>query len=192
MRSAFLFPLLLLALGMHAETPVDRNKQLARRFLDNVWFAGKAEEAAKYIAPEVIVNDPRRGLGLRESPETQARQARQWCVESGDCAASEIVAQVAEGDRVSTYWVLRWNPKGTWAGLLAGTLGQSPVERRAVSLFRFDESGRIVEMSSLRDDLGILTDQGYVNLLIVIVFALGGALGMCLMWLLRRMVRHAA
>lgn len=183
----------LMALSAAAQDQVERNKALASHFLQDVWFTGKAEEAVKYVATEVIVNDARRGLGLRENARTQQHQIWRWCVEKGDCAASEVVAQVAQGDLVATYWILRWSPKRLWEGLLAGALGRSPVERRAMSIFRFDESGKIVEISNLRDDLGILTDQGYVNLLVVVIFALGGALGMSLMWvLIRRTRRHAA
>ncbi len=183
----------LAGLPVCAQSQAERNKLQASHFLRDVWFAGKAEDAVKYVAPEVIVNDARRGLGLRENPKTQQQQVWRWCVERGDCAASEVVSQVAEGDLVATYWIVRWSPKRFWEGLLAGALGKSSVERRAMSVFRFDDDGKIVEISILRDDLGILTDQGYANFLVVVIFALGGALGMSLMWvLIRRTRRHAA
>ena len=170
----------------------ERNKAAARRYFEEMLFRGKPELAAGLVAPEYISNDQRRGKGVTVHLQSLQQTVQDWCGTGGDCTKSEIVSMVADGDQVATYVMFRQEPKGTLRALMAAVLGDVPLERPAINMMRFNDQGKIVEMSLMRDDLGILADQGYVNLVLVFVFALGGALGMSLMYLLARVRRRRA
>lgn len=191
---ALLGPLVLIATPAYPQdsSAAQRNKQIARDFYEKVWFHGDAEAASRYFAPTYRINDPGRGFGLTEHARTQIDIARQWCRDRGDCRSSQIVSQVAEGDTVATYWVLRLQPQGTFARPIATLFGRVPLERRIVNIMRFNADGRIIETSNLRDDFGMLADLGYINLAILSLFALGGAFGMALMWFTIRFTRRRA
>ena len=79
----------------------DENRELARRFFEEVW--NERDEAAidRYIAADAAGNDPTFGAG-REAFRTQWRQ---WQAAFPDLhfAVEEIVA---EGDVVVTRWTL--------------------------------------------------------------------------------------
>lgn len=199
MQIALIFLLLMPVFAVQPEdlqtsgtATVERNKAAARRYFEEMLFRGKPELAAELVAPQYVSNDQRRGNGVNMPLESLQQTVREWCGAGGDCTKSEIVSMVADGDRVATYLIFRQEPKGTLRALMAAALGDVPLARPAINMMRFNEQGKIVEMSLMRDDLGILADQGYVNLVLVFVFALGGALGMSLMYLLARVRRRRA
>ena len=181
--------LALLVFPLFAAEEQDRNQALARRYFEEAWMKGNAAVAAEIFAPKYKSFDPRGRMGAEESSDVQVNIVRQWCAEGGDCSGSEIVWQMAEGDRVATYWILRYRPKKFPATLIASIFGRVPMERRVLSVFRF-ENGRVTETVNQRDDLGIYADFGIYSAGAVTVFALGGALGMFLMWFIRRPVRR--
>lgn len=181
--------LALLPLSLFADEEQDRNKALARRFFEEAWFKGNPQAAAEIFAPRYKAFDPRGRMGVEESASAQVNIARQWCVENGDCSKSEIVWQMADGDRVATYWIFRQTPRKPLLRLLASLFGQVPIERRMMNVFRFD-NGRIVETTNQRDDLGIYADMGLINTGIIVIFALGGAIGIALVWFVNKAVRR--
>jgi predicted SnoaL-like aldol condensation-catalyzing enzyme len=181
--------LALLPLSLFASEEQERNKALARRFYEEAWFKGNPQAAVEIFAPRYKVFDPRGRMGVLEPASAQADIARRWCVDNGDCSKSEIVWQMADGDRVATYWIFRQMPRKPLLRLLGLFFGQVPIERRIINVFRFD-NGRIVEMTNQRDDLGIYADMGVINTGIVALFALGGAMGIGLVWLINKIVRR--
>jgi hypothetical protein len=185
----FLFLGLAPALAAAADEAGERNKMLARRFLEEAWFLGHSAYAAEAFAPRYVVFDARQRSGIEESRDVQVNLARQWCTGGADCSKSEIMWQVAEGDRVATYWVFRYQPSGALARTMAGMFGRLPVEAPVVNIFRF-EDGKIVEAVNQRDDLGIFQGMGVLNLAIVVTFALGGALGILLSVILQKAMRR--
>ena len=184
--------LLLCALPLMAqEAPEpDHNKALARSYFAESWFRGNPEAVRRFLAPSYQVFDPRGREGAMEGPEVQVNIIRRWCVDNGDCSGSRILYQVAEGDRVLTAWTFRQRQKRLFTKVLAGALGRDPVERPMLSIFRIRD-GRIVEMTSLRDDLGIYADLGLLNFAVLMLWALGGASGMGLMWWIGRKTRSS-
>ncbi len=169
----------------------ESNKAAARRFLEQAWMGGKPEAALELFAPKYKSFDPRGEMGVEADAIKQVDVARQWCVVNGDCSKSEIILQAAEGDLVTTYWVLRQKQKRLFSTALARVLGRDPLERRMVNIFRFKD-GRVVETYNQRDDLGIYSDLGLVNFAILVLWALGGAAGMGLTWLMTRVSRRRA
>lgn len=186
MRLAAIFAVCALVLPAQSDPNLDRNKRLAREFLEQVWFQGHAEAAVKYFASDYITNDPRRGFNLKEQPDMQVRIAGQTCVENYDCSHSKILFETAEGDRVSVSWILVGSPRKLGLSALAATFGQSPMEIRVMNVMRFDSMGKIIEFTSLRDDLGAYTAMGVFNLALLSLFVLGAFAGMGLFWLIAR------
>jgi hypothetical protein len=178
-------------LAAGADETAERNKAGARRFFEQGWFVGKPEAVGDLIAGSVKVHDPREAKSVvNETASRQLETLSQWCGVNGDCTQSEIRFQIAEGDRVLTYWVFRQTPKRLLGGIVQRLFGRVPSERRMATVFRF-EQGRIVEIWGMRDDLGLYSDLGLLNLTIVAIFALGGAFGMIVMWVLWRMTRRS-
>jgi hypothetical protein len=182
--------LLLTCLSLFGGEEQERNKTIARRFYEEAWFKGNSQAAGEIFAPRYKVFDPRGRMGVEEAADSQVRIARQWCVDNGDCSRSEIVWQMADGDRVATYWILRQAPKKNFLGLLARVFGKVPIERPMINVFRF-ENGRIVETTNQRDDLGIYSDMGLFNAGAVVVFAMGGALAFLLIGIVNKIVRRS-
>lgn len=174
-------------LAAGADELAERNKIEARRYLEQGWFEGKPDAVQSLVAPNVKVHDPRGAEPVRmESSVHQLATLSNWCVKNGDCSQSEIRFQVAEGDLVLTYWVFRQTPKRLLGGVVQRVFGRVPAERRMATVFRF-ENGQITEVWGMRDDFGLYSDLGFLNLTIVAIFALGGAFGMFMMWVLWRM-----
>lgn len=189
MRVLLLAAIPILAAG--ADETAERNKADARRFFEQGWFLGKPEAVKDLIADSVAVHDPRGEKSVvRETASRQLESLSQWCRNNGDCTKSEIRLQMAERDTVLTYWVFRQTPKRLVGGIVQRLFGRVPSERRMATIFRF-EQGRIVEIWGMRDDLGLYSDLGLLNLTILAIFALGGAFGMFMMWVLWRMTRKS-
>lgn len=140
------------------------------------------------MANSVKVHDPRSAATTVETARRQLETLANWCSVNGDCGGSEILFQVAEGDKVLTYWIFRQTPKRLLGGIVQRIFGRVPAERRMATVFQFAD-GQIVEVWGMRDDLGLYSDLGLLNVTILSIFALGGAAGLFLMWLLWRMTR---
>ncbi len=189
MRVLLLAAIPILAAG--AGETAERNKAEARRFFEQGWFVGRPEAVQDLIAESVKLHDPSEEKPvIDESGARQLETLSQWCSMNGDCTGSEILFQIAEGDRVLTYWVFRQTPKRFVGGIVQRLFGRVPSERRMATVFRF-EQGRITEIWGVRDDLGLYFDLGLLNLTILAIFALGGAFGMFMMWVLWRMTRRS-
>lgn len=176
-------------LAAHAQDAIESNKAQARFYLEQGWFQGKPELVQGLVAAQVRVHDPSGDESVRaKSPARHLESLASWCMINGDCTESEILFQIAEGDKVLTYWIFRHVPKRLLGGVVQRVFGRVPTERRMATVFRFDR-GQIVEIWGLRDDLGLYSDLGMLNLSMLLVFALGGAFGMFLMWMLWRTAR---
>lgn len=160
---------LLAAACLLAGEEQERNKAAARAFIEQAWIQGRTD------APEAA---------------GQERVARAWCVVNGECSQSAILWQAADGERVATYWMLRQTPKRPVLKALAHLFGRVPLERPILTVMRF-EKGRIVEGENVHDDLALYAGMGLVNALIVFVFALGGACGIALVWVMNKVVRKS-
>lgn len=79
----------------------DENRELARRFFEEVWNGRDESAIDRFIAEDAAGNDPTFGAGR----EAFRRQWRQWQAAFPDLhfAVEEIVA---EGDVVVTRWTL--------------------------------------------------------------------------------------
>ncbi len=97
---------------MSEQSAAERNKELARRFFEEIWNQGDESAIDRYIPLDAKGNDPDFGSG-REGFKAQWRKWR----EAFPDLHFEIVDLVAEGDKVLTRWVLTGTHEGEYLGV---------------------------------------------------------------------------
>jgi steroid delta-isomerase-like uncharacterized protein len=135
---------------------IGENKELARRFFQEIWNEGREEAIDHFIAESAAGNDPDFGAGR----EAFRAQWRQWRAAFPDLhfAIEDIVA---EGDKVVTRWTLTGTHQGEFMGIPA--TGRS-ISVTGMSLDRI-ENGMVAEgfdgwdALGLRRQLGVLPDN---------------------------------
>ncbi|HET7170510.1 MAG TPA: ester cyclase [Gaiellales bacterium] len=131
----------------------EANKQLVRRFYEEVWALGNVGFASEVFAEDYVRHDLR-PTQAAPGAAGQARIAEQFRQAFPDLRW-RVDLMLAEGDLVAARWTASGTNDGSWGG-------QAPTGRRvefsAVNIFRFGEHGKVVEIWNHRDDLG-LTDQ---------------------------------
>jgi steroid delta-isomerase-like uncharacterized protein len=134
--------------------PID-NKELGRRFIEEVWNKKNVAVADELIAANYIHHDP------QNSPCNGAEQYKQIVRQYLDAfpdAHIEIEDQISEGQTVVT----RWTATGTHAGSLSGI---PPTGKRfavsGISIGRLKD-GKFVEGWANWDTLGMMQQLGVV------------------------------
>ena len=164
MKTVFLLIVVLCilpALAFANETE-ERNKELARRFYEEVWFSRNPAAVDELFAPTYIVHDTGDRKNVSEQADEQ-KQIANFFWERGTMTGS-IDYQIAEGDLVATRWHWKFEPSVWWMKALGGR-EQIPI----INVFRFRD-GKIVEVWNHRHDI----DTGMGNFL----FAKGLAIGL--------------
>ncbi|HEY7033830.1 MAG TPA: ester cyclase [Thermomicrobiales bacterium] len=136
---------------MSDETVAGRNKELARRFFDEIWNRGDESAIDRYIPLAAKGNDPDFGSGR----EGFRAQWRQWRTAFPDLHF-EIVDLVAEGDKVLTRWVMTGTHRGEFLGIPA--TGRA-IRVAGMSLDRI-EDGLVAEGFDGWDALGLRRQLG--------------------------------
>ena len=130
---------------------LEKNKELARQFFEQIWNQGDESAIDRFIAENAAGNDPKFGVG-RESFRLQWRK---WRAAFPDInfAVEEIVA---EGDTVVT----RWRLTGTHLGEYLGkAVTGSKVD--GVSIDRI-KGGMVVSGFDAWDSLGFREQIGLI------------------------------
>lgn len=128
---------------------VESNKELIRRFYDQVWNKGNTDFAFQVFAENYVRHDLRPG-----NPNAGAAGQKQV---ADDFRAAfpdlkhETELLIGENDFVVARWTMRGTNTGKW--------GSVPPTNRAVvfsgvNIFRL-ENGKVVEIWNHRDDLGM-------------------------------------
>ena len=134
-------------------TSESQNKLLARRFLDEVVNTGAVDRLSDFLAPEYVA--PLLGIAGIE-------QAREHILTFRHCYPDMVVTvegQVAEGDIVATWYVIRGTHLGAFAGVPA--TGKK-ITLRAVNVQRI-RGGRVVEHWGGSNSLEALLELGLVR-----------------------------
>lgn len=155
---------------MQAPTPSQEeiNKEIARKFYEDLWFTNNTDKYINYVADEYVVHD----IGDRKNVVEPAIEQkivadRFWDNGTWD---SEINYQIAEGDMVATRWEATYKPT-TFLGKVVFGAGTIPI----INVFRFNEEGKIVEIWNHRHDIDtnqtmIFTVKGLlIGLLIALI-----------------------
>ena len=134
-------------------TSESRNKLLARRFLEEMINTGAVDRLSDFLAPEYVA--PHWGIAGID-------QAREHMLVFRHCYPDMVVTvegQVAEGDIVATWYVMRGTHLGAFMGVPA--TGKK-ITLRAVNVQRIRD-GRIVEHWGGSNSLEALLELGVVR-----------------------------
>ncbi|HEX3331619.1 MAG TPA: ester cyclase [Gaiellales bacterium] len=133
----------------------EANKQLIRRFYEQVWALGKVESAAEVFAEDYVRHDLR-PTQAAPGAAGQARIAEQFRQAFPDLQWT-VDLVLGEDDLVAARWTATGTNTGSWGG-------RPPTGRRAdfsgVNIFRFGIHGKVVEIWNHRDDLGLMQQLG--------------------------------
>ena len=133
-------------------TDLRANKALAQRFHADIFDAGNLAAADELLAPGFVWH-----VQVASGPEgvKQFAQAMRAAFPDLRIAADDVRA---EGDRVAIRWTLTGTHGGDFFGVPASG---RPVSSPGVDIYRI-ENGRIVEIWTVGDDLGILAQIGAI------------------------------
>ena len=141
----------------------EENKELARRFYEQVWFSNNTDAVFDLVANEYVVHDTGDIKGVTE-PAKEQKNIADFFHSNGDMTGS-IDYQIAEGDMVATRWQWKFKSKSLLFTILGGgTDQQIPI----INVFRFKD-GKIVEIWNHRHDI----DTAVANFKIVWGFVFG-------------------
>ena len=149
---------LLAVSGRADEATEARNKELVRRFYDEVWQKGNLDFADQVFAEGYVRNDPRRGTPPA-GPRGQKLIARGFR-ESFPDLRYDVQFLIADGDYVAARWTITGTNTGPGPEGRAST--GKRVEFSGVNIFRFGPAGKVVEIWNHRDDLGYREQMGLV------------------------------
>ena len=93
---------------------LEKNKELARQFFDQVWNKGDESAIDRFIAENALGNDPKFGIG-RESFKSQWRK---WRAAFPDINFS-VEEIITEGSTIVTRWRLTGTHLGEYLGKAA-------------------------------------------------------------------------
>lgn len=128
------------------------NKEIARKFYEDLWFSNKTENYSKYVADEYVVHDIGDRKGVIE-PAIEQKMIADFFHSKGNMTGT-IDYQIAEGDLVATRWQGKFEPKSFLFRIMGGR-NQIPI----INVFRFRD-GKIVEIWNHRHDID--TGQGNI------------------------------
>ncbi len=126
---------------------LERNKEIARNFYEDLWFSENTDAYSKYVADTYIVHDVGPRKGVEESAVEQKNIADLF--HSLGEMSGRIDYQIAEGDKVATRWFISLDPNDEMKAR-----GFPPVDGVAIiNVFRFNDEGKIVEVWNHRHDV---------------------------------------
>ena len=123
----------------------ERNKALALRFYERVWFSKNLDAVDELFAPTYVAHDIGDRKGLTEPAEEQKIIAERFW-NNGNMSGT-VDFQIAEGDLVATRWQWDYEPTTWWMKLVAG---RRPLP--IINVFRFQD-GKVVEIWNHRHDI---------------------------------------
>ncbi|PRX53674.1 ester cyclase [Flagellimonas meridianipacifica] len=154
--------------SLSVSNELDKNKEIARNFYQDLWFTNNTDKYIDYVAKEYVVHDIGDRKGVTEPAIEQKIIAdRFWDNGTWD---SKINYQIAEGDLVATRWEATYKPS-TFLGKVVFGSGTIPI----INVFRINDEGKIVEIWNHRHDIDTpqtmkFTTQGLlIGLLIALI-----------------------
>ena len=134
---------------------VEANKELVRRFYDEVWRRGNVRFAEEVFADDYVRHD------LRPTQAAPGSAGQALIAEQFRLAFPDLEWRVdlvlGDGDLVAARWTASGTHTGAWSDV-------APTGKRVtfsgVNIFRFGGSGKVVEIWNHRDDLGLREQLG--------------------------------
>ena len=135
----------------------EKNKDLVRRAVDEVWNRGEYGNLAEFVAREFVVHATAPGEDILGYDGIKRFYSA--LRESFPDIHFTIKDQIAEGDKVVTHWTARGTHQGEFNGI-------APTGRK-VTLTAIDidriVNGKAVECWSYMDELGLLRQLGRLD-----------------------------
>jgi steroid delta-isomerase-like uncharacterized protein len=132
----------------------DQNKELVRRFYEEVWDRGNFAFATEVFADDYVRHDLRATTAL-PGPEGQAKIAADFRAAFPDLRFN-VDMVFGEGDMVAGRWTATGTHTGQWASIKPSG---KRIRFSGVNLFRF-ANGKVAEIWNHRDDLGLMEQVG--------------------------------
>lgn len=132
----------------------DANKQLVRRFYEELWNRGNLDAADELVAADYVRHDLRPG-DAPPGPAGQKAVAEKFRTAFPDVSL-KVEALIAEGDLVAARWTMSGTHTGAWGD--SAPTGRS-VRFSGVNFFRIADQ-KIAEIWNVRDDLGLREQLG--------------------------------
>ena len=133
---------------------VEKNKDLVRRFYDEVWNRGNVEFASQVFGDDYVRHDLRPSQAL-PGPAGQAKIAADFREAFPDLRF-DVELVLGEDELVAARWTATGTHTGRWGAV-------EPTGLRAtfsgVNIFRFAD-GKVAEIWNHRDDLGLMFQLG--------------------------------
>lgn len=123
----------------------EKNKALARKFYEQLWFSNNPAVVDEVFALEYIAHDTGDIKGVTEKSDQQ-KEIAAFFWDNGTMSGS-IDYQIAECDLVATRWQWKYQPTTWWFKMLGGR-EQIPI----INVFRFKD-GKVVEIWNHRHDI---------------------------------------
>jgi len=133
-----------------------RNKQKATEFLEVIYNQRQLDRIPDFVADDFVDQTP----GAPPPPHGPAMVRRQA---DGTFAAFpdlkfEVKRMLAEGDLVAIHWSSRGHASVAMAG---GAVEGRPATVQGISIFRYDEDGKIAESWDMVDRAGMMQELGF-------------------------------
>ena len=129
------------------------NKELAKRFYENVWFTRNLDVVDELVAEEYRLNDIAPDGDIVEAASMQ-KEVADFFWQNGKMTG-EIDFMIAKGDLVATRWNWTFESENFVMTMLGGKKQTIPI----INVFRFKD-GKIVEIWNHRHDI----DTGMANI----------------------------
>lgn len=135
----------------------EQNKQVVRRFIEEIWNKGKLDQIGEFVAPNHKNHPSASAPDLGQGPQALSQLVSLYHTAFPDTKLT-IEDQIAEGDKVAT----RWAATGTHQGVLFGVppTGKQ-VKVTGIFIDRIAD-GKIVESWGEFDALGMLQQIGAI------------------------------
>ena len=133
------------------------NKDLARRFMDEVWNKGNLNFIDEVTDPNFVSHDPASPEDMGGGVEGMKRFTEMYRNAFPDIQMS-VEDVIAEGDKVVTRWTVRATHQGELMGIPPSG---NRVEVTGISIDRI-EGGKVVETWSNYDAMGMMQQLGMV------------------------------
>ena len=134
---------------------LEKNKELARRWSDEIWGKGSPDAVDELLAAEFVFNYAPPGVG--SDLEGYKKTVTMWSEPFSDISCT-VEEMIAEGNKVAVRW--------TWRGTHTGEyMGVSPTGKEmkvtGISILHIKD-GNIVEEWGEMDNLGMMQQLGLV------------------------------
>ncbi|MEM9233544.1 MAG: nuclear transport factor 2 family protein [Pseudomonadota bacterium] len=131
-----------------------RNKGIAQKFYDDLWFSNNTDRYVDYVAETYVVHD----IGDRKNITEPAIEQKQiadffWSIGTLE---GEMDYQIAEGDMVANRWTITFTPNAKGEEMGMGAVEDIPI----INAFRFNDDGKIVEIWNHRHDVDLPRPKG--------------------------------